>query len=64
LTELQNLLKDLGHEYSSGELKRMMKLICDEEDAEGLNFEQFTSLTIRLPYWKKIGVKGTKQILF
>eukprot|EP00277_Geminigera_cryophila_P000269 CAMPEP_0179427786 /NCGR_PEP_ID=MMETSP0799-20121207/13629_1 /TAXON_ID=46947 /ORGANISM="Geminigera cryophila, Strain CCMP2564" /LENGTH=769 /DNA_ID=CAMNT_0021202971 /DNA_START=442 /DNA_END=2749 /DNA_ORIENTATION=- len=51
LTELQNLLKDLGHEYSSGELKRMMKLICDEEDAEGLNFEQFTSLTIRLPYW-------------
>ena len=45
-------------------LKRMMRLICDDEEAEGLNFEQFTSLTIRLSYWKKIGVRGSEQVIF
>lgn len=62
--ELQNLLLDLGHNFTLDELKRMMRLICDEKDAEGLNFEQFTSLTLRLPYWKKIGVHGSHQIIF
>jgi Ca2+-binding EF-hand superfamily protein len=64
IDELQNLLKDLGHNYTEDELRRMTRLICDDEDAEGLNFEQFTSLTLRLPYWNKIGVKGTKHFTF
>ena len=62
--ELHNLLQDLGHTYTVDELKRMMRLICDDEEAEGLNFEQFTSLTIRLSYWKKIGVRGSEQVIF
>ena len=49
-----------------GEIVRDSPILMSNvyEEAEGLNFEQFTSLTIRLSYWKKIGVRGSEQVIF
>ena len=38
------------HRHTSTNTNR---LILDDEDTEGLNFEQFTPLTLGLPYWKR-----------
>ncbi|EKX50762.1 hypothetical protein GUITHDRAFT_103354 [Guillardia theta CCMP2712] len=63
LEELHELLKDLGHNYTLNELRRMMKLMVEEESL-GLDFERFTSLTLRLSYWNKVGVKGSTDLHF
>lgn len=55
LVELHQLLRDLGHDYKVGELKRMLRLIADDGVmAQGLNFEQFQSLVLQINYWSKV----------